>query len=67
MPTSAKGANAGLNGGQIAGIVIGVLAGVGLMIFGYSYYRKKMANEAGGNNAQFNSFEQLDDEDDAQL
>jgi TRAP-type C4-dicarboxylate transport system permease large subunit len=57
-----------LNGGQVAGIVIGVLAGVGLMIFLYSYYSKKHKNAmAAQTSKEFTTFEELDDEDDAQL
>jgi hypothetical protein len=62
--------------------VIGVLAGVGMMIFGYSYYSKQAASGSGG----FGGFgggggdtgsdggmekrgfsELIDDDDDAQL
>lgn len=48
--------------------MIGVLAGVGIMIFLYSYYSKKHKNAmAAQTSKEFTSFEQLDDEDDAQL
>lgn len=46
--------------------MIGVLAGVGLLIFAYSYYSKKQkAAQAAGSTKQ--GFAPLEDEDDDQL
>lgn len=48
----------------MAGIVIGVLAGVGILIYAYSYYQKKYKNEAASNAKAISAFDKLDDEED---
>lgn len=64
MPTKKpKKSSSGLSGGQVAGIVIGVLAGVALLIFGYSYYQKKYNSNAKAQEA-ISAFDKLDEEDD---
>lgn len=62
MPTNgASSSDSGsLNGGQIAGIVLGVVGAIGLAVLGYSYYMKR--NQASGT-AAANTFEPLREHD----
>lgn len=43
-PVDTKKGSGGLNGGQKAGIVIGVMLGTGLMVFGALVYKKRRSN-----------------------
>ncbi len=47
----------------MAGIVIGVLAAVGIAIFGYSYYLRRKSGEGQAAIAA-NTFDRMDDDDD---
>lgn len=58
-----KKSSAGLNGGAVAGIVIGVLVGVGAIIFVVHYYRKKTSVEGQVKTAA-NTFDRMEDDDD---
>ncbi len=47
----------------MAGIVIGVLAAVGIAIFGYSYYQRKKSGDGQAAQAA-NTFSKMEDDDD---
>jgi LPXTG-motif cell wall-anchored protein len=52
----------------VAGIVIGVLLGLGLLILAGSYYSKKRRADIQNNSSpEFTTFEQLDEDDDSHL